>query len=91
MLGSQPLTALRDLIACPNDLTVPGDLSDDPDARTRLPVAVVCTRILILGRVLIQNISIFLISTAPSTLNYCREKRDTVPEIVVVNRIIKIF
>lgn len=41
VLGSQPLTALRDLIACPNDLTIPGDLSDDPDARARLPVAAV--------------------------------------------------
>lgn len=39
VLGSQSLTELRDLISCPNDLTVPGDLSDDPDARSRLPVA----------------------------------------------------
>ena len=47
VLGSQPLTVLRDLIACPNDCTVPGDFSDDPDARSRLPVASVCTRIVV--------------------------------------------
>jgi len=28
--GSQPLTALRDMIICKMDINIPGDFSDDP-------------------------------------------------------------
>lgn len=41
VLGRQKLTDLRDMVRCENDLTIPGDVSENPDTESQMYAKVI--------------------------------------------------